>query len=650
MKQDLTTGNITSSLLRFAFPMMIGNLLQQCYNIADTLIVGQFLGKEALAAVGSAYSLMTFLTSILIGLCMGSGVKFSICYGGRDSDGLKSAVFHAFLLIAAITAALNIAVFIGLDPIMYFLNVPQEVYPMMRDYLWVIFFGIAAVCLYNFFTALLRAVGNSLTPLIFLAVSSVLNVILDLLFVVTFPFGIQGAAFATVLSQFVSGIGLMIYALIRFPDLRVGRKHMKPDRRVLKEIAGFSVLTCLQQSVMNFGILLVQGLVNSFGPVIMAAFAAAVKIDSFAYMPVQDFGNAFSTFIAQNYGAKKEDRIRKGTKRAVLLTVAFSAAVSVIVFVFARPLMLIFVRPEETEIIAAGVSYLRIEGSFYILIGILFLWYGFYRAIRRPSMSLILTIISLGTRVALAYALSAVPQIGVTGIWASVPIGWFLADAVGSYLLQNPEKTACLPLIPPMSLRFRLFLHLLFIRIFRNFGKICFPPVGRIFPPARFYDTDIPDRRNIWRLTGTFSHRRRTSYKSPSLPSHCRYRWNPADTERHTVRTACISFHPPSALLSGCRWDFRFCHGVYNTVPADNVPAHGRIREPAPGPAQEPSRSPARIRKRRVLSTEIPPHAFPASLPARDPPHRDVLRRERARKHVLLQMPLPQQYKIRFLP
>ncbi len=440
MKQDLTTGNITSSLLRFAFPMMIGNLLQQCYNIADTLIVGQFLGKEALAAVGSAYSLMTFLTSILIGLCMGSGVKFSICYGGRDSDGLKSAVFHAFLLIAAITAALNIAVFIGLDPIMYFLNVPQEVYPMMRDYLWVIFFGIAAVCLYNFFTALLRAVGNSLTPLIFLAVSSVLNVILDLLFVVTFPFGIQGAAFATVLSQFVSGIGLMIYALIRFPDLRVGRKHMKPDRRVLKEIAGFSVLTCLQQSVMNFGILLVQGLVNSFGPVIMAAFAAAVKIDSFAYMPVQDFGNAFSTFIAQNYGAKKEDRIRKGTRRAVLLTVAFSAAVSVIVFVFARPLMLIFVRPEETEIIAAGVSYLRIEGSFYILIGILFLWYGFYRAIRRPSMSLILTIISLGTRVALAYALSAVPQIGVTGIWASVPIGWFLADAVGLICYRIRKK------------------------------------------------------------------------------------------------------------------------------------------------------------------------------------------------------------------
>lgn len=431
MKQDLTTGNITSSLLRFAFPMMIGNLLQQCYNIADTLIVGQFLGKEALAAVGSAYSLMTFLTSVLIGLCMGSGVKFSICFGSRDDNGLKSAVFHAFILILAVTAVLNAAVFLFLDPILHFLNVPREVYSMMRDYLRIIFFGISAVYLYNFFTALLRAVGNSLTPLIFLAISSVLNVVLDLLLVVTFPFGIQGAAFATVFSQFVSGTGLAAYTLIRFPHLRAGRRHMKLNRSILKEIAGFSILTCLQQSVMNFGILLVQGLVNSFGAVTMAAFAAAVKIDSFAYMPVQDFGNAFSTFIAQNYGAQKEDRIRKGTGKAVFLTVSFSAAVSVIVFLAARPLMLIFVRPEETEIIAAGADYLRIEGSFYILIGILFLWYGFYRAVRRPSMSLILTVISLGTRVLLAYVLSSVPRIGVTGIWVSVPIGWFLADAVG---------------------------------------------------------------------------------------------------------------------------------------------------------------------------------------------------------------------------
>ncbi|MFQ9910429.1 MAG: MATE family efflux transporter, partial [Acutalibacter sp.] len=203
----------------------------------------------------------------------------------------------------------------------------------------------------------------------------------------------------------------------------------------------FSLLTCVQQSVMNFGILMVQGLVNSFGTVVMAAFAAAVKIDSFAYMPVQDFGNAFSTFIAQNYGARDMSRIRKGIRSAVLAAAVFSGAVSVLVCVFAEPLLLLFVKPEEREILAVGVQYLRVEGAFYVGIGILFLLYGLYRAIQRPGMSLVLTVISLGTRVALAYALSAIPAIGVVGIWWSVPIGWALADVAGVvYYKRNRDR------------------------------------------------------------------------------------------------------------------------------------------------------------------------------------------------------------------
>ena len=192
---------------------------------------------------------------------------------------------------------------------------------------------------------------------------------------------------------------------------------------------------------MNFGILMVQGLVNSFGTVVMAAFAAAVKIDSFAYMPVQDFGNAFSTFIAQNYGARDMGRIRQGIRSAVLAAAVFSGAVSVLVCVFAEPLLLLFVKPEEREILAVGVQYLRVEGAFYVGIGILFLLYGLYRAIQRPGMSLVLTVISLGTRVALAYALSAIPAIGVVGIWWSVPIGWALADVAGVvYYKRNRDR------------------------------------------------------------------------------------------------------------------------------------------------------------------------------------------------------------------
>lgn len=440
MKQDLTTGNITKTMLLFALPMILGNLLQQLYNVADTLIVGQFLGAGALAAVGSAYTLMTFLTSILLGLCMGSGAVFSIRFGEKNEDMLKSSIFVSFVLIGILAVVLNIAVVLWIDPIMRFLQVPNEIYEMMREYLIVIFMGIFATFLYNYCSSLLRAIGNSVVSLLFLGISSVLNIGLDLLFVLVFQRGVAGAAEATIISQYVSGIGIVLYTWFRFPQLRVEKRHMHMKREIFREISQFSFLTCLQQSVMNFGILMVQGLVNSFGPIVMAAFAAAVKIDSFAYMPVQDFGNAFSTFIAQNYGAKKHERIRAGIKVAVICAVVFCAIISVGVFVFAKPLMLIFVQPQETEILRVGVQYLRIEGLFYCGIGCLFLLYGLYRAIQMPGMSVVLTVISLGTRVFLAYALSAIPEIGVIGIWWSVPIGWFLADLVGFLYYRVRQK------------------------------------------------------------------------------------------------------------------------------------------------------------------------------------------------------------------
>lgn len=441
MQKNLTQGPITKTLVFFALPMIGGNMLQQLYNIADTLIVGRFIGSGALAAVGSSYTLMTFLTSILLGLCMGSGAVFSIRYGEGDMEKLHESLGASFVLILAVAAVLNLAVFLLIDPIMYLLQVPEEIYAMMREYLRVIFWGILATFLYNYFACLLRAVGNSVAPLIFLAVSSVMNIVLDLWFVLGFHWGVAGAAFATVLSQYVSGIGLAVYTYWKTPEFRIQPRYLKPKPAMLKEIGQFSFLTSVQQSVMNLGILMVQGLVNSFGTVIMAAFAAAVKIDSFAYMPAQEFGNAFSTFVAQNYGAGKSGRIREGIKKAVLMSVGFCLVISLLVFIFARPLMTIFVDPSETEILAAGVEYLRIEGAFYCGIGCLFLLYGLYRAIKRPGMSVVLTIFSLGTRVVLAYALSAIDFIGVTGIWWSVPIGWALADLVGFlYYKKNKKK------------------------------------------------------------------------------------------------------------------------------------------------------------------------------------------------------------------
>ncbi len=430
-KGDLTQGGITTTLLQFTLPMLAGSLLQQCYNIADTLIVGQCIGSNALAAVGSAYTLMVFLISILLGLSMGSGTVFSLQYGAGDLPALRRSIYVSFLLIGTVTVLLNVAVFLWLDPILRWLQVPYDVYPLMRNYLWIIFWGIAFTFLYNFYAALLRAVGDSVTPLWFLAVSVVLNIGLDLFLILVLDQGIKGAAVATVIAQGMAASGILLYTYKTRPELRLHRKDMRFDRSSLKEITSFSTLTCVQQSVMNFGILMVQGLVNSFGTAVMAAFAAAVKIDSFAYMPVQEFGNAFSTFVAQNFGARKGDRIRRGVRSAFLITIVFSLVISLLVFFFAKPLMLIFVRPDEAEILRIGTEYLRIEGTFYLGIGILFLLYGYYRAIRMPGMSVVLTILSLGTRVVLSYWLASIPSIGVTGIWWSIPIGWFLADLVG---------------------------------------------------------------------------------------------------------------------------------------------------------------------------------------------------------------------------
>lgn len=440
MTRDLTQGSIPKGLLWFALPLICGNLFQQLYNLTDTWIVGRFIGEGALGAVGSSYTLLTFLTSILLGLCMGSAAYFSIQFGRGDMVRLRQGIFQAFVLIGGLTLVLNVAVYLLLGGFLWLLRIPAEVAGLTRTYLLWIFGGIAATFLYNFLANLLRAVGDSATPLAFLGVSVGLNIGLDVLFVVPLHLGVMGAALATVIAQYASGLGLMAWAWKKYPALRVRREDMVWERWSLSNVFSLSFFTCLQQSVMNFGILLVQGLVNSFGTAVMAAFAVAVKIDTVAYMPVQDFGNAFSTFVAQNYGAGKRDRIRAGVKWAAACVVLFCLSVGGAVCLLAPRLLAFFAGAEAAEVIAIGTGYLRIEGSCYLGIGVLFLLYGYFRAVNRPAVSLVLTVCSLGTRVALAYALSALPALGVTGIWLSIPIGWFFADTVGIVLWRRENR------------------------------------------------------------------------------------------------------------------------------------------------------------------------------------------------------------------
>lgn len=437
--RDLTTGSITSGLWSFAVPLMLGNVFQQFYNLADTWVVGKCVGDNALAAVGSSYTLLTFLNSVIIGLSLGTGAFVSMAFGRKRNDEIRGGIFMSSVFIGSLTLLITALIYIFIDPIITLLCVPNEIVGDIKSYLLWVFIGFFATFLYNYISNLLRAVGNSFLPLVFLAVSVVLNVGLDLYFVISLDMGIVGAAVATVISQYISGVGLLLYFLFACPEYRVRKSDLHFDRAKFKNILSLSGFTCLQQSVMNFGILVVQGIVNSFGAVVMAAFAVAVKIDTIAYMPLQDFGNAFSVFVAQNFGAGKIDRIKSGIKQAVISVAIFSAVVSVIVFSLSGALMSIFVDGSNVQTIEIGSQYLRIEGACYIGIGILFMLYGYYRAVNKPFMSVVLTVISLGTRVLLSLVLSGIPLIGVIGIWLSIPIGWFLADAfgVGYYLKKR---------------------------------------------------------------------------------------------------------------------------------------------------------------------------------------------------------------------
>lgn len=442
MTKDLTKGGISKALLLFSLPMILGNMLQQLYNVADTLIVGKILGATALSAVGSSYALMVLLTSIILGFCMGSSVVFAQLYGAKQYDKLKLSIVNALAVVVAVTALINIASFLLLNNFIKWINVPEEAAAYTKEYLQVIFTGIAAVTVYNFFAAVLRSVGNTVVPLIFLAVSAVLNIVLDLVFIINFKMGVAGAAWATVIAQIVSAVCIAFYFFAKAKELCPQKRHFRIDIQLLKFITSNSALTAVQQSIMNFGILMVQGLVNSFGFYASAAFAAVVKIDAFAYMPAQDFGNAFATFVAQNHGAQKRERIRNGTKSAFIISAVFCVIASVAVCLFARPLMLLFVNANETEIINIGMQYLFLEGSCYVGIGILFLLYGYYRGLGRPVMSVVLTVVSLGSRVALAYWLSSYKAFGMAGIWLAIPIGWALADIIGIlFMMLNKKRT-----------------------------------------------------------------------------------------------------------------------------------------------------------------------------------------------------------------
>ena len=435
MTKSMTSGKPVKLILLFALPLIVGNIFQQFYSMADTVIVGRTIGVNALAAVGCTGSVSFFILGFVMGFTSGLSILIAQRFGAEDEEGIRCSFAAGIILSIALTIVMTFFAVALVRPAMELLQTPEEILDDAVSYIRIIFWGIGASVLFNLGSNTMRALGDSRTPLYFLIFACCVNIVLDIVLIAVVGMGVAGAGVATIFSQLLSGICCFVYIWKKMPVLRINRHHFHLAQKQLGAHLRIAFPMAFQMSIIAIGALILQFALNGLGAVSVAAYTAAQKIDSIATMPLNSLGQAMTTYTAQNYGAGNHSRIRTGIRHAFIMSISFSIVISLIVFLFAAPLMKIFIAPSEHAVIAAGVQYLRIEGSFYCGIGCLFLLYGYYRAINRAEMSVVLTVISLGLRVLLAYILSGV--IGVTGIWIAIPIGWLLADAVGLLYMKK---------------------------------------------------------------------------------------------------------------------------------------------------------------------------------------------------------------------
>ncbi|SES96631.1 MATE family efflux transporter [Anaerobranca gottschalkii] len=419
--KDLTQGNIPKQIFYFTLPMLIGNVFQQLYNTVDSIVIGKFEGTEALAAVGSSFPIIFLLVALLMGITMGATILVSQYFGAKDFRMVKKTVTttYIFLFFASLLTTI-----IGLtfsSNILLFLNTPPSVLPLAQTYLNIMFIGMVSMFGYNAISAILRGVGDSKTPLIFLIISSVINILLDLLFVGVFRWGVAGVAWATIIAQTSSFIFGLYYLRKNNSILYVSLKDLTFDKGIFAKSLKIGIPTGIQQTLFSLGMLAVQRMVNSFGEITMAAYTAAGRIDSFAIMPFMNFGTAISTFVGQNIGANKLHRVKKGYLTTVLMTTVTAAFVTITLYFLGEPLIKLF--DSNPDVINIGLRKIRIVSTFYILIGIMFVTLGVIRGAGDAFVPMIISILTLWL-IRIPVASLLIPYLGSDGIWWSFPIGW----------------------------------------------------------------------------------------------------------------------------------------------------------------------------------------------------------------------------------
>ncbi|WP_443863001.1 MATE family efflux transporter [Fusobacterium ulcerans] len=433
--KKMTEGNVTKNIFFFTIPIFLGNIFQQMYNTADAVIVGRFSGKEALAAVGTAGPIMNILIFFVVGFSLGSAILMAEFYGAEDIEKLKKEIATTIKAGAVFIFLLSAVALFSVKYILILMNTPIEIMEMAEGYLRIIIIGLIFSFLYNILSAEMRAVGDSKTPLGILVIAVVLNIGLDIYFIKNLGMGVKGAAYATVISQIAAVVISLLNIYFRMPVLRLTLKEFVIDLTLLKKTMSYSLSYAVQQTIIFTGAVFVQGAVNPLGIDSIAAFNSGSRIDGFILTPGDSMGAALTTFISQNRGAGKDERIFKGFKSALTMSLLYCVATAILIFIFSGSIMKIFIESSETEAIFLGRTYLKTIAFFYILTALCNTLQGFFRGFGRMDVTLIATFIQIPIRVVLSYMLTK--YMGISGVAVGMGIGWIFMGSYEGYLYMR---------------------------------------------------------------------------------------------------------------------------------------------------------------------------------------------------------------------
>lgn len=434
MKIDMTKGNISGHLAQFAMPLILGNIFQLTYNAVDSIVVGRFAGDVAQAAIGTANPIMNIAVFFIVGICTGTSVLMSEYFGAKDYEKLRKEIGTSMSVGFLFSLGLSIICMLLAKRFLTWINTPSEILQMATGYIRIVFGGLVFTFLYNIYAATMRSIGDAKTPIYFVAFSAILNIILDLLFIVKFDMGVQGAAIGTVLSQIISAVLCTIYVYFKMPIISMRWKDLRIDSKLLKDTVNYSWATGMQKITLNVGKVLVQAFVNDLGVASIAAFNAVSRVDDFVFQPQQSIGSAITTFVAQNRGAKQYKRIQKSFKIGMLMEALYWIIIGILVWIFATQIMVLFVGDVTTEVAKLGVIYLKTMAFIYILPAMTNGLQGYMRGWGEMKICLASTFVQIVGRVAAAALL--IPKFQVAGISYSCLFGWLcmLAFEIPCYI------------------------------------------------------------------------------------------------------------------------------------------------------------------------------------------------------------------------